>query len=216
MQPFPDFYEQQAWQKSALVCGIDEVGRGCLAGPLITAAAILPAQCTYPLHDSKKMTERQREQAYEWLMHNSLFTIAAADHETINQYNIYQATKIAMRSACLMLAHAHPQPFSRLQFILVDAMPLTLPPSMPQPPIVSFIKGEDYSRSIAAASIIAKVSRDRLMKKLAPQFPAYSFESHKAYATPAHCAALRAHPATFIHRTLFTATARTIKEKKVL
>jgi len=215
LPPFPDFYEQRAWHNNGLICGIDEVGRGCLAGPLITVAAILPAHCTYPLYDSKKMNPKQREIAYEWLVKNSFFAVARADHDTINHCNIYQATKQAMRTACLMLANQHPAAFARLKTILVDAMPLTLPMALNHPPIVSFIKGEDNSRSIAAASIIAKVTRDRLMTNLASSFPQYNFASHKAYATPAHCVTLRTHPATFIHRSLFTQTARTVKEKKL-
>jgi len=214
--PSPDFYEHQAWRNNALVCGVDEVGRGCLAGPLLTAAVILPANCSYPLYDSKKMTARARDVAYDWLIKNSFYSVAWADHDAISHYNIYQATKRAMRQACLQLAYLHPTLFAQLQTIVVDAMPLTLPTLPVQPPIVSFIKGEDYSRSIAAASIIAKVTRDRLMQRLTSEFPRYHFEKHKAYATPAHCALLKNNSATFIHRRLFIATARTPKEKNLV
>ncbi|MDQ5891028.1 MAG: ribonuclease [Candidatus Dependentiae bacterium] len=212
---FPNFYEQEAWQKNALVCGIDEVGRGCLAGPLITTAAILPVHCEKKFHDSKKMTPKQRNLAFAWLREHAWYAIARADHDHIQKYNIYQATLYAMRKATLMLAQRHPLPFSQLAYITVDAMPLKLPAAFAHPPIASFIKGEDYSVSIAAASIIAKVTRDHLMEKMSPLFPGYQFGKDKAYASPTHCATLKSKPATFIHRIQFITTVRTPKEKRI-
>ncbi len=211
--PFPHWYEQTAWHNNRRVCGVDEVGRGCLAGPLLTAAVILPAHCDYPLYDSKKMTPKARETAYEWLIKNSEYALAWADHTAIADYNIYQATKRAMRIACIQLAHSAPRSFSLLDYIVVDAMPLTLPSAITPPPIVSFIKGEDNSCSIAAASILAKVTRDRFMKNIARQFPQYAFGQDKAYATPPHSKKLREQGATFIHRHHFITTVRTPKEK---
>jgi len=213
-QPPPtyNFYENDAWARSKLVCGIDEVGRGCLAGPLVTAAVILPPHCSYPLKDSKKLSPKAREKAYEWLSDNATFAIARADHHTIEKHNIYQATLRAMKKACLLLAHHHSALFADLAYITVDAMPLILAHQITQPPIASFIKGEDHSASIAAASIVAKVTRDRLMEGWNAHFPLYQFAQDKAYASPTHCQKLRTGPATFVHRTQFIRTVRTPKE----
>ncbi|MDQ5941061.1 MAG: ribonuclease [Candidatus Dependentiae bacterium] len=211
---YPDYYEALAWKKGQLVCGIDEVGRGCLAGPLVVAAAILPAHCPIDFRDSKKMTPKARDKAFKWLVEHAAYAIARADHAHIAKYNIYQATLYAMRKAVLMLASRQPTLFGQVGYITVDAMPLTLPAGFAHPPIASFIKGEDYSRSIAAASIIAKVTRDRLMAAIQHFFPAYQFGKDKAYASPTHCATLKSKPATFIHRTQFITTVRTPKEKR--
>jgi len=210
----PDFYEHQAWQKKMFVCGIDEVGRGCLAGPVVVAAAILPQNCDYLLTDSKKMSPAAREKAFTWLTKHSFYSVAMADATYIQQHNIYQATLFCMRKACLQLASRFPQLFAQLAFITVDAMPLKLPTDMiDASAIKSFIKGEEYSRSIAAASIIAKVTRDRLMQRLSPLFPIYTFGSDKAYASPKHCQTLRSSSATFIHRPQFITTVRTPRTK---
>jgi len=203
-----------AWQSDKLVCGIDEVGRGCLAGPLVVSAAILPVHCPIELKDSKKMTPKARDRAFEWLSEHATYTLAHADPLHIEEHNIYQATLFAMRKATLMLASQHQALFSRVGYITVDAMPLTLPQGLTTAQVQSFIKGEDYSRSIAAASIIAKVTRDRLMTTMQRFFPAYQFGKDKAYASPIHCATLKTKPATFIHRTQFIATVRTPKEKR--
>lgn len=207
-----DHYETTAWQKKMLVCGIDEVGRGCLAGPVVVAAALLPINTELSFTDSKKLSEKARNTAYEWLTKNCIYSVAMADQAFIEQHNIYQATLYCMRTACLQLAQVHAAAFAQLATITVDAMPLTLPKGLAhQPEIAFFTKGETYSRSIAAASIIAKVTRDRLMKRLAHNFAPYSFESDKAYASPKHCALLRSQAATFIHRPQFITTVRTPK-----
>jgi ribonuclease HII len=210
----PDFYEHTAWNLSQLVCGVDEVGRGCLAGPVVAAAVILPAHTQQIFKDSKKMTARGREKAYDWIINNAAYASAAADHDYITTHNIYQATLFAMRQAVTLLATQYPALFARTHTITVDAMPLTLPALAQHPKIASFIKGEDYSRSIAAASIVAKVTRDRLIAAMAPLFPAYTFASDKSYATAAHCQALKQSPATFIHRKEFIKTVRAQSPKK--
>jgi len=210
-----DSYEKQAWAQGSLICGVDEVGRGCLAGPLLTASVILPQNCPMQFKDSKKLSAKQREAAYAWLKDNALSAVAHYDHNAIAHYNIYQATLRAMRQSLCMLASKAPQAFTRVSSILVDAMPVTLPISLNAAPITSIIRGEDASSSIAAASIIAKVTRDRLMQNMAPLFPRYGFESNKAYASEKHCAALISGPASFMHRNSFVATMRANKQGKL-
>lgn len=211
----PDSYEKASWQKKMFVCGIDEVGRGCLAGPVVVAAAILPQNTSVTFTDSKKLSATARNKAFEWLQRNAWYTVAHADHSFINTHNIYQATLFAMRKACLQMVSRHPAHWAQLEYITVDAMPLKLPASLPQQPaIIHAPKGEDWSSSIAAASIIAKVTRDSLMQRMTDLFPSYRFGSDKAYASPKHCATLRTQPATFIHRTQFITTVRTPKEER--
>jgi ribonuclease HII len=210
----PDFYEHEAWALSRLVCGIDEVGRGCLAGPVVVAAVILPLNTDMPFKDSKKMTPRARDHAYDWITTHAAYAVAAADHDYISSHNIYQATLYAMRQAVSLLSAQHPDTFKQVQTITVDAMPLTLQAHINSPRIASFIKGEEFSRSIAAASIVAKVTRDRLMSTLAPLFPRYTFAADKSYATAIHCRTLKTAPATFIHRRDFIHTVRTKETKR--
>lgn len=211
----PDQHEFSAWKKKLFVCGIDEVGRGCLAGPVVVAAAILPCNTDITFSDSKKLSARARLKAFEWLHDNAWYTVARADHTYIAQHNIYQATLHAMRTACLQLMTRYQTLWKQVGQITVDAMPLTLPPHLAHnPPIAHFTKGEDYSRSIAAASIIAKVTRDSLMQRMARLFPSYQFDSDKAYASKKHCTTLREQSATFIHRTQFVNTVRTPKEER--
>jgi ribonuclease HII len=195
-----DEHEKNAWNKGFFVCGIDEVGRGCLAGPVLSAAVILPVGTINPLlKDSKKMTAKQRETAYDWIIAHCHVGVGIADHRTIDLINIYQATIQSMHKAVSNLCALHTTP--SLSAILVDAVPLTFergPLTAVQ--VHSFIQGESYSSSIAAASIIAKVTRDRLMNDLARLFPAYALETHKGYATALHQEAIKNHGASLIHR----------------
>lgn len=210
-----DFYEFDAWQKNLLVCGVDEVGRGCLAGPVVVAAAILPHNTALSYTDSKKMNARARDKAYEELIEHCWYSVVAADPFFIEKHNIYQATRLCMRRAVLQMAARYPHIFAQVGHITVDAMPLTLPESLAHhPSIASFPKGEDFSRSIAAASIIAKVTRDRLMQNMDTLFPRYRFGSDKAYASPHHCETVRTGAATFIHRPQFIATVRQPKKSR--
>ncbi len=200
--PKKDFYEGLAWGSQKLVCGIDEVGRGCLAGPLIAAAAILKKQQKSPLlKDSKLLSQLELETSYAWLIEHAWFGVGIIDNNNIDQVNIYQATLLAMQKALSNLCAIAPQHPS---FILIDAMPLNLAhTAYKNIPLYYFPKGETYSCSIAAASIIAKVTRDRLMKKFAPLFPGYSFESHKGYGTKAHQIELQTHGRSLLHRRSF-------------
>jgi ribonuclease HII len=196
-------FERALWQQNvARVAGVDEAGRGPLAGPVVAAAAILPsrwAETGLPaglagLNDSKQLTAAQREKYFEFLITCAEieFAIAAVDAGVIDEINILQATHRAMNNA---LAQLQPLP----PHALVDGRPVkTL--AVPQTAIV---KGDARSYSIAAASVLAKVTRDRLMREYATQFPEYAFAEHKGYGTAKHLAAIAAHGACPIHRMTF-------------
>ena len=177
----------------AAVAGVDEVGRGALFGPVVAAAVVLsPDRPVRGLNDSKllraarreTLAERIRERAVSW----AVGAVAAA---TIDQINIYQASRQAMRLAVLAL---RPAP----DFLLTDAMPLDLP--LPQRPL---IKGDARCHAIAAASILAKVQRDACMRAWDRIFPEYGLAAHKGYATPEHCRALERFGPTPLHRLSF-------------
>ena len=186
-------------QGYSFVAGLDEAGRGCLAGPVVAAAVILPlddAACEASLsgvRDSKQLTSHARESLYDVIMQYALAVgVGMGSVELIDERNILQATKYAMRSAIEQLSippHA----------LLLDALLLHDVP-LPQR---SIIKGDARCLSIAAASIIAKVTRDRLMLQLDKQYPVYGFAQHKGYGTEAHLTALRTHGASPIHRQSF-------------
>ncbi len=196
-------FERVLWsQKIARVAGVDEAGRGPLAGPVVAAAAILPsrwADAGLPaeltgLNDSKQLTETQREKFFEFLTHCAEieFGIALVDAGVIDEINILQATHCAMNDA---LAKLNPLP----PHALVDGRPVkTL--RLPQTAIV---KGDARSYSIAAASVLAKVARDRLMLDAHAQWPEYAFAEHKGYGTAKHLAAIAKHGACPIHRKTF-------------
>ena len=179
--------EQEAHTEGfARVCGIDEAGRGPLAGPVVAAAVILPAGSELPgLTDSKKLTSRKREALYEALM-------AQATVEEIDELNILRATHLAMRRAAEGLPGG-------VDFCLIDGLPV---PGFPLPSR-SIVKGDARCLSIAAASILAKVWRDHYMQELHRQFPAYGFDRHAGYGTKAHMQAIREHGATIHHRRTF-------------
>ena len=176
------------------VCGIDEVGRGPLAGPVVAAAVILPtdSQILY-LNDSKKLTAAKREELYEVIMREAVAVgLGMADPERIDQINILQATYEAMREAVGKLSVMP-------QLLLNDAV--TIPEiQIPQVPI---IKGDAKSVSIAAASIVAKVTRDRMMEEYDKTFPEYGFASNKGYGAQIHIEALKKYGPCPIHRRTF-------------
>ncbi|KKT24196.1 MAG: ribonuclease HII [candidate division TM6 bacterium GW2011_GWF2_43_87] len=193
-----DTFETDAWRSEKLVVGIDEAGRGCLAGPVVAGAAVLHPHVKHPLlRDSKLLTPAQLDDAYEWICKNSWFAAASSSHRIIDSLNIYRATQCTMQKALTNLLAILP---SIPQSILVDAMPLESPIEVP---LFYFTKGESKSCSIAAASIVAKVTRDRMIKKLDRSFPAFTLENHKGYATAEHRAALMVYGPSFIHRKSF-------------
>lgn len=186
-------YERQ-YEHIGYVCGIDEVGRGPLAGPVVAAAVILPkdSQILY-LNDSKKLTEKKREELYDIIMEQAVDVgIGMVSPQRIDEINILQATYEAMREAISKLSVMP-------SVLLNDAV--TIPDvSIVQVPI---IKGDTKSVSIAAASIIAKVTRDRLMVEYDQMMPGYDFASNKGYGTAVHIAALKEIGPTPIHRKTF-------------
>ena len=186
-------YEYQ-YAQSAFICGIDEVGRGPLAGPVVAGAVILPKDCDILyLNDSKKLSEKKREELYDVIMEKAVAAaVGYASPERIDKINILQATYEAMREAISGLAV---QP----DLLLNDAV--TIPGvGIRQVPI---IKGDAKSISIAAASIIAKVTRDRMMKEYDCVFPEYGFASHKGYGAQMHIEALKKYGPCPIHRKTF-------------
>jgi ribonuclease HII len=187
-------YEKRAWERGAmLVAGVDEVGRGSLFGPVVAAAVILDRGYRIRgLRDSKLLPADRREVlALRIREHAIAWSIAAVDAARIDQINIYQASRVAMREAALRLAPA-------ADHLLVDALRLDC--ELPQDAI---IHGDALSASIAAASILAKVERDRMMCEWDAVFPAYGLASHKGYSAPRHLAALREHGPTALHRQSF-------------
>jgi ribonuclease HII len=187
-------FEKIAWISGArLVAGVDEVGRGSLFGPVVAAAVILdPGYRVRGLRDSKLLLAERREVLAERIRaHAIAWAIAAVDAAQIDQINIYQASRVAMRQAVLNL-----QPSA--DHLLIDALRLDC--ELPQRAI---IHGDALSASIAAASILAKVERDRMVRQWDPVFPVYGLASNKGYSTPHHLAALRQHGPSPLHRQSF-------------
>lgn len=187
-------YERELYIKNImLIAGIDEVGRGPLAGPVVAAAVILPENCKIKgLNDSKKIPKSHHQQVYEDVMKNALAVgIGCIDHQVIDQVNIYEATKLAMMQAIEQLA-------IKPQHLLIDAMQLAI--DIPQ---TSLIKGDAKSMSIAAASIVAKVTRDKMMADYDAQYPGYDFAHNAGYGTKKHLQALSKQGISAIHRQSF-------------
>ena len=187
-------YEKKSWALGAnLIAGVDEVGRGSLFGPVVAAAVILdPAYRIRGLRDSKLLLAERREILAERIRQHAIaYAIAAVDAARIDQINIYQASRVAMREAVIRL---QPAP----DYLLIDALRLDC--ELPQQPI---IHGDALSASIAAASIVAKVERDRMITEWDPVFPRYGLASNKGYSTPHHLAALREHGPSPLHRQSF-------------
>ena len=187
-------YEKECYARGMeLIAGVDEVGRGPLAGPVVAAAVILPKACKIPgLNDSKKIPKSKHKEIYEAVLQNAIaIGIGIKDNHVIDQVNIYEATKLAMMEA---IGQLDPQP----QHLLIDAMKLDL--SIPQ---TSIIKGDANSLSIAAASIVAKVTRDQMMEDLDQLYPGYNFAQNAGYGTANHLAGLHKLGVTPIHRRSF-------------
>lgn len=191
-------------QGLTLIAGIDEVGRGPLAGPVVAAAVILPKNCKIKgLNDSKKIPKKKHLEIFQAVQDQALsIGIGIIDNQVIDQVNIYEATKLAMQEAISQLS---PQP----EHLLIDAMKLDLPISQ-----TSIIKGDANSLSIAAASIVAKVTRDELMKEYDQQFPGYDFATNAGYGTAKHLEGLTKLGVTPIHRTSFEPVKSLVLGKK--
>ena len=176
------------------ICGVDEAGRGPLAGPVCAAAVILPPHLELSgLNDSKKLSDKKRRELFPLIQEQALaYGIAFADHQEIDQINILQATYLAMERALAQLS-------IRPDMVLIDgnrARDFGLP-------VTTVIHGDALSANIAAASILAKVTRDDYMERMAEKYPQYGFEIHKAYGTKAHYAALTQYGPSPIHRMTF-------------
>ncbi|KGX88465.1 ribonuclease HII [Pontibacillus litoralis] len=189
---FERLYQRQG---KKYIAGIDEAGRGPLAGPVVAAAVMLPDNFYLAgLTDSKQLTEKKRLSFFEYIKENALcYGISVVSNETIDKVNIYEATKLAMQEAVTQLT-------IEPDHLLVDAVQL---PNMKMS-IEAIIKGDQRSVSIAAASVLAKVTRDHYMKQLAVSYPAYEFERNMGYGTKSHLEALRRVGVTPYHRRSFS------------
>jgi ribonuclease HII len=196
-------FERRLWMKGiSLVAGIDEAGRGPFAGPVVAAAAILPAE--FPLtgvNDSKQLSEKIREQLFEALTDGQslvCYGVGIAEPAEIDRFNILQATYLAMQRAVAALA-------VRPEHLLIDGLPA---PHFRRKQ-TAIVGGDAKSMSIAAASVIAKVTRDRMMRNWHREFPQYGFYENKGYGTPSHLESLQIHGPCPIHRRSFAPVSQT-------
>ena len=181
--------------KVKYICGIDEAGRGPLAGPVVVGAVILPADSLIEgVNDSKKISEKKRERVFEEIVNTAIsYSTGIVDQKTIDEINILNATKLAVKKAIESLE-------IKPDLILVDALTNIETFGIPYK---SIIKGDAKEYSIAAASIIAKVTRDRMMLEWDKVFPEYGFAKHKGYGTAAHIEALKEYGPCMLHRKTF-------------
>lgn len=188
-------YENEAYAKGYQhVCGVDEAGRGPLAGPVFAAAVVFPKEIEIPgLNDSKKLTEQKREELFDVIKKKALaYAIMSADEKTIDEINILNATLQTMQAAVAQLAIVP-------DIVFVDGNKAPKLPMQTQ----TIVKGDAKSASIAAASILAKVARDRYMIELSKQYPQYQFEKHKGYPTKLHYEMLDIYGVSPVHRKSF-------------
>ena len=187
-----DLDEKYIKEGYQLIVGCDEAGRGCLLGPVFAAAVILPIGFTSPLiDDSKKLTAKKREQAYDIIVKNAIaYAVSSVDPDTIDEVNILNASRLAMKQAIDSLNH-------QFDLILTDCMKIT----GYDVPVIDLIHGDALSQTIAAASILAKVSRDRLCEELDVKYPEYHIKKNKGYGTKDHLEALKKYgPVKHLHR----------------
>lgn len=195
-----DFYSDSV----NLIVGVDEAGRGPLAGPVYASAVLFPKDFENDLiNDSKKLSEKKREELFSLIEENALgYGIASMSAEEIDEFNIYEATKICMKKAISQIK----VPFD---LIITDAMPLKLDTK-----VIPMVKGDANCLNVAAASILAKVSRDRYMEELDKKYPEYGFAKHKGYGTAYHMEAIKKYgPIEGIHRKSFAPIASYYKEQ---
>lgn len=184
-------YEHEYWPQGKLVLGIDEAGRGPLAGPLSVAGVIFEPGYENPqIYDSKALSEKKRDELYDVIMNDALwFKVVEVSPAVIDRLNIYQADKQAFAEIALE---------SMAEIVLTDAMPLSI-----DRVVIDLVKGDQKSISIAAASILAKVTRDRIMEQYDQEYPEYGFARHKGYPTKQHMEAIEKYGITPIHRKSF-------------
>ena len=186
---FDQHYYQQGYR---LLVGVDEAGRGCLLGPVFAAAVILPTDFNSDLiNDSKKLSAKQREKAYQIIIDNAIaYGIASVGPDEIDEVNILNASRLAMKKAIVAMKHD-------FDIVLTDCMKI---PGY-EVPVIDLVHGDALSQSIAAASILAKVSRDRLCEELDKEYPVYHIKKNKGYGTKDHLEALKKYgPVKHLHR----------------
>ena len=191
-----------------LIVGCDEAGRGCLLGPVFAAAVILPVGFKSPLiNDSKKLTAKKREEAFEIITKNAIaYGISSVDPDTIDEVNILNASRMAMQQAIASLNHD-------FDLILTDCMKM----KGYDVPVIDLVHGDALSQTIAAASILAKVSRDRLCEELDKKYPVYNIKKNKGYGTKDHLEALKKHgPVKHLHRFSYAPVRACFIEKVTL
>lgn len=199
-------YEKEYKKKGyKFICGVDEAGRGPLAGEVFAAAVILPeGMLIEGVNDSKKLTEKKREELYDIITEKAVaWCVASASVEEIEELNILRADMLAMKRAVEGLS-------VKADFAMIDG---NQTPKL-DIPVTAIVKGDSKSESIAAASILAKVSRDRLMAEYAKKYPQYGFEKHKGYGTKAHIAAILEYKPCEIHRMSFLKKILSKEENK--
>lgn len=192
-------------KKIKYICGTDEAGRGCLLGPVFAAAVILPKDFYHPLiNDSKQLTPKQRDEAFDIIVQNAVaYSISSVSAEEIDEINILCASRLAMKKAIDSIGH-------KIDLILTDAMKI---PGY-DVPVIDVIHGDALSRNIAAASILAKVSRDRLCDELDKQYPEYEIAKHKGYGTKLHMEMLQKYgPKKGLHRFSYAPVKKLFIEK---
>ncbi len=196
-------YERKLWQEGKTkIAGVDEAGRGPMAGPLVAAAVVLNPDKKIPgLNDSKKLSPKKRQFLYDEIIKEALAVkVCFISVEEVDRLNVYQASKIAMQKAIASIDF-------ELDYVLSDALALDI-----GLPCLSIIKGDNKSASIAAASIVAKVERDRYMSKLELSFPLYSFAHHKGYVTKKHLEEIRKYGITPHHRLTYSPVKQILKQ----
>lgn len=199
-------YESELYKKGiTYIGGVDEVGRGPLIGPVVTACVVLPKDFVLEgLNDSKKLTEKKRNIFYDYIKEHALACeVGIIGPEIIDEVNIYEATKLAMLEAINKVKEK-----IKLEHVLIDAMPLEL-----DIPSTSIIKGDAKSISIAAASVIAKVTRDKMMYELDEIYPQYGYKSHKGYPTKKHIEAINKYGLIEGYRKSYGPVEKIIKEE---
>lgn len=186
-------YEKELYQKNInIIAGVDEVGRGPLVGPVVAACVVLPKDFILNgLTDSKKLSEKKRDEYYEYIINHAIsYGIGIINEKRIDEINIYEATKEAM-----IMAINETNNKIKIQHVLIDAMPLNI-----DIPTTSIIKGDAKSISIAAASVVAKVTRDKMLYELDKQYPMYDFKNNKGYPTKKHLQAIQEYGIIDKHR----------------